>query len=619
MTTSTSAPDPRRWWALFLLCTAQFLVILDTSIVGIALPALQRALGFDAAGLQWIFNAYVVAFGGLLLLGGRLSDLFGPRRLFGIGFVVLTAASLVAGIATTGTTLLIARAIQGAGAALIAPAALSMVMALFAARPTELRKALGFWGASAAAGGTAGVFLGGVITEWLSWRWTFLVNVPVGILVLLATTAWLPRGTRQRGHVDIAGAVAVTSALALAVYAIVTANEPGSGSRTVALLVTAGGLFAAFAVLQRVRATPLVPFAIFRAPNLTVGNIVMALLGAAWIPMWFFLNMYLQEVLGYGAFESGLALLPMTIAIMFLMMMATEKVVGRIGPKSALVIGLGVLGVALALFARMPVGGSFAADVLVPSLLGALGMSLAYIPAMITSTATARPEDGGLASGLVNTTYQVGSAIGLAAMVAVAGAKTSSLASAGTDAASAMNGGFSAAFVGAAIIAFVAAAVAAIAIRVPRAANARALATLLFIGLVLAACTKSESHGPHADQGSAAGEHGGHTAEPSPPPAVEADAASAPAAAAQEATPQAASANVVAEDNEETPKPTAAKPTKRKAAAPAAPAPRVTTPAPAPAPATPAPAMAKPATPAPDHEGHTGAGSASEHHSHHGQ
>ncbi|HSK01759.1 MAG TPA: MFS transporter, partial [Kofleriaceae bacterium] len=207
MSTSPLVPDPRRWWALFLLCTAQFLVILDTSIVGIALPALQRALGFDAAGLQWIFNAYVVAFGGLLLLGGRLADLFGPRRIFGAGFAVLTAASLVAGVATSAPVLLIARAIQGAGAALIAPAALSMVMALFAARPPELRRALGFWGASAAAGGTAGVFLGGVITEWLSWRWTFLINVPIGVLVLLATPAWLPRGVRGRGRVDLAGAI----------------------------------------------------------------------------------------------------------------------------------------------------------------------------------------------------------------------------------------------------------------------------------------------------------------------------------------------------------------------------------------------------------------------------
>ncbi len=428
--TSSSIPDPRRWWALFLLCTAQFLVILDTSIVGIALPALQRALGFDAAGLQWIFNAYVVAFGGLLLLGGRLADLFGPRRLFGIGFIILTGASLIAGIATTPSMLLVARATQGAGAALIAPAALSMLMGLFAARPTELRKALGFWGASAAAGGTAGVFLGGVITEWLSWRWTFLINVPIGLLVLLATNAWLPRGTRQRGSVDIAGAAMVTSALALTVYAIVTANE-ASGTRTGVLLSISGVLFVTFALLQRLRRTPLVPLAIFRAPNLTIGNIVMALLGAAWIPMWFFLNMYLQEVLGYGAFESGLALLPMTLAIMFLMMMATERVVGRIGPKSALVLGLGVLGVALVLFAQMPVGGSFTGDVLVPSLLGAVGMSLAYIPAMITSTATARPEDGGLASGLVNTTYQVGSAIGLAVMVAVAGSKTTSLLAAG--------------------------------------------------------------------------------------------------------------------------------------------------------------------------------------------
>lgn len=466
MTTSTSAPDSRRWWALFLLCTAQFLVILDTSIVGIALPALQRALGFDAAGLQWIFNAYVVAFGGLLLLGGRLADLFGPRRLFGAGFVILTGASLIAGLATSAATLLVARAAQGAGAALVAPAALSMLMGLFAARPAELRKALGFWGASAAAGGTAGVFLGGVITEWLSWRWTFLINVPVGVLVLLATNAWLPRGTRRPGSVDVAGALLVTSSLALAAYSIVTANE-ASGGRTVLLLAISAALFAVFAILQTVRRSPLVPVSIFRAPNLTIGNIVMALLGAAWIPMWFFLNMYLQAVLGYGALDSGLALLPMTLAIMLLMMMATEKVVGRIGPKPALVMGLGILGLALLLFSRMPVGGSFVGSVLLPSLLGAVGMSLAYIPAMITATATARPEDGGLASGLVNTTYQVGSAIGLAAMVAVAGANTADRLAAGADAITAMNGGFSAAFLGAGAIALGAAVVAALAVRGP--------------------------------------------------------------------------------------------------------------------------------------------------------
>lgn len=497
MPPSISIPDPRRWWALFLLCTAQFLVILDTSIVGIALPALQRALGFDATGLQWIFNAYVVAFGGLLLLGGRLADLFGPRRLFGIGFVVLTVASFIAGIATNGPMLLIARAVQGAGAALIAPAALSMMMGLFAARPPELRKALGFWGASAAAGGTAGVFLGGVITEYLSWRWTFLINVPIGVLVLAATTAWLPRGARQRGSVDVAGAITVTSALALAVYAIVTANG-ASATRTALLLAVSAALLLAFAVLQRFGRSPLVTLAIFRAPNLTAGNVVMALLGAAWIPMWFFLNMYLQEVLGFGAFESGLALLPMTLAIMFLMMMATEKVVGRIGPKAALIAGLAVLGLALMLFARMPVGGSFAADVLLPSVLGAIGMSLAYIPAMITATATARPEDGGLASGLVNTTYQVGSAIGLAVMVAVAGAKTTSLLGNGVEKMAAVNDGFSAAFVGAALIAFAAMSIAAIAIRSPNRNPQVALAAMLLITLALAACGKSATKHEHA-------------------------------------------------------------------------------------------------------------------------
>jgi EmrB/QacA subfamily drug resistance transporter len=464
--TDANAPDPRRWWALFILCAAQFLVILDTSIVGIALPALQRDLGFDAGGLAWVFNAYVVAFGGLLLLGGRLADIFGPRRLFVTGFAILTAASLGAGLVTGPTGLLVARAVQGVGAALIAPAALSLVMTLFGGRPAELGKALGFWGASAAAGGTAGVFLGGVFTEWLSWRWTFLVNVPVGIAVLAATFAALPAGARGRGSVDVAGAVSVTSALALAVYTVVTINDPGvTGARTALLLLASAALLGLFVVIQRRRRSPLVPLAIFAAPNLTVGNVVMALLGAAWIPMWFFLNMYLQQILGYGAFASGLALLPMTLAIMALMMLVTARVVGRIGPKATLVAGLLILAASLVFLARLPLDGSFAAHVLLPSLLAAAGMSLAYIPAMIIATSGAPRDQEGLASGVVNTTYQIGSAVGLAAMVALAAAETAELSAQGAQAPAALHGGFSLAFIGAAVVAAVAAAVAVLRVR----------------------------------------------------------------------------------------------------------------------------------------------------------
>ncbi|MBL8627082.1 MAG: MFS transporter [Myxococcales bacterium] len=577
-----SLPDPRRWRALFVLCAAQFLVILDTSIVGVALPALQRALGFDAAGLQWIFNAYVVAFGGLLLLGGRLADLFGPRRLFAIGFGVLTAASLVAGLATTPGALLVARAAQGAGAALIAPAALAMVMARFAARPAELRTALGFWGASAAAGGTAGVFLGGVITEWLSWRWTFLINVPIGALVLAATTAWLPRGARRPGSVDLAGALTVTGALGLAVYAIVTANQPDvTVARTGALLAIAAGLLVAFVVIQRARRAPLVPPALVRAPNLVVGNVVMALLGAAWIPTWFFLNMYLQGPLGYGAFASGLALVPMTLTIMVLMIAATEKVVGRLGPKAALVIGLGTLGLALVLFARMPATGSFAADVLLPSLLGAVGMSLAYIPAMITATAGASAEDGGVASGLVNTTYQVGSAIGLAAMVAVASGEGS------------IHAGGAAAFQGAAAIAFVAAGVAGLAIRAPRRGAAVAAVAVMLLGL--AACAPNEQRGAH-------GEHAPTAAEsptaPATPVLVEAAPAAeaADAAVAAPATP--ATVRAPAAEPRSAVRPSGRRRASRPTAAPAA------TPAPASDAARPVETSPSPPPPSDPHAGH---------------
>jgi len=462
---TSATPDPKRWAALFLLCAAQFLVILDTSIIGVALPAIQKDLGITAENLQWVFNAYVVTFGGLLLLGGRLADLFGQRRIFSVGFVILTLASLLAGLAPNELTLHLARALQGVGAAIISPAALSLVMGLFR-DPAELNKAFGFWGASAAAGGSAGVFLGGVITEWLSWRWTFLIYVPIGVLVLLAVPALLRKGARSYGSIDWAGALTVTAAITLAVLGLVRAEAIGWGSS--ATLWTLGGaaaLLGIFIRIQAARREPLVPLGIFRTPNLSVGNLITALLAASWIPLWYFLNLYLQQVLGYTALQGGLALLPMTLAIMFLMVNVTGKVIGAFGIKPNLVVGLALLAVSLLLFAQAPVGGHFVVHVLPASLLGALAMSLAYIPATIASVSGAKPEESGLASGLVNTSYQVGSAIGLAAMVAVA-------ASVGTDNADPqrLNAAFHAAFYGAAGVAGLSALLALASIRQPRAA-----------------------------------------------------------------------------------------------------------------------------------------------------
>jgi EmrB/QacA subfamily drug resistance transporter len=445
---------------------AQFLVILDTSIIGIALPEIQDALNFTDSGLSWVFNAYVIAFGGLLLLGGRLADHFGARRILTLGFAVLTGASLVAGLAQSDDVLVLGRALQGVGAALIAPAAMALVLGLFT-DPRELGKAMGIWGASAPAGGTAGVFLGGVITEWISWRWTFLINVPVAILVLALIPGLIPAGLARRGRIDLLGAAGITGALSLAVYTIVTANDAGwASARTLLLFAASAVLLAAFVAIERVRREPLVRLGIFKTPNLAVANTVMALLGAAWIPMWFFLNLYLQRILGYDAFQSGAALLPMTALIMLVMVGVTGRVVARYGFKAPMIVGLGLLATGIALLGRAPVDGNFVLDVLIPSLIAAVGMSLTFIPTLIAALSSARPEEGGLASGLVNTTYQVGSALGLAVASAVAIGATD-----GTDP-SALNDGYSVAFFTAAAIAVGAALLAIAKLRSPAAAEA---------------------------------------------------------------------------------------------------------------------------------------------------
>ncbi|MCF6421631.1 MFS transporter, partial [Amycolatopsis tucumanensis] len=322
--------DSRRWWALGFLALAQFMVIMDTSIIGVALPKMQSDLGFTPDGLSWVFNAYVVAFGGLLLLGGRLSDLLGARRMFTAGWVVTLGGSVVAALAGTAGIELTGRVLQGAGAALIAPSALTLLMVLFGDRPKELTKALALYGAAAPAGGTAGVFLGGAITEWLSWPWIFWLYVPISLIAIAATPVLMPVTPGRRGAVDVAGAVAVTAGLALTVFAIVRAPEQGWGSAAT-LGALAGGvvLLGIFLVIQRSRRVPLVRLGIFRTPNLGAANLAQLLLGAAWIPMWYFLNLYLQQVLGYGAFAGGAALLPMTLLIVILMVGVAPRLIAR--------------------------------------------------------------------------------------------------------------------------------------------------------------------------------------------------------------------------------------------------------------------------------------------------
>lgn len=454
--------ESKRWWALGLIALAQFMVIMDTSIIGVALPRIQADLGFSPESLSWVFNAYVVAFGGLLLLGGRLSDLFGARRVFAAGWLILLVGSAAAGLADSVAVELAARATQGAGAALIAPSALTLLMMLFGAEPRELTKALALYGAAAPAGGTAGVFLGGVITEYVSWPWVFYINIPIALLAVLATPALMPADGARRGSLDIAGALTVTAGLGAAVYAIVRAPEVGwTSAQTWTVLAGAVVALAAFLAIQAARREPLMRLSIFRAPNLAAANVAQLLLGAAWIPMWFYLNLYLQQVLGYNAFPSGAALLPMTILIMVAMIGLAPRAINRFGPKPLVVTGLAVLAAGLGWLALIRPDGTFLADVLPASLVAALGMSLAFIPSLGTAISSARPEEGGLASGIVNTSYQVGSALGLAAMTAVAASHGADR----LDDLAALTDGYSAAFIGAGVIAAVGAGIAAITLR----------------------------------------------------------------------------------------------------------------------------------------------------------
>jgi EmrB/QacA subfamily drug resistance transporter len=460
MSQPTNAPAKRRWLGLALIAAAQFVVIMDTSIIGVALPDMQAELGFTPESLSWVFNAYVIAFGGLLLLGGRLSDLFGARKVFIAGWIVLALGSVLAGAASTAGVEIAGRAVQGAGAALIAPAALSLLMALFGGT-ADLPKAFAVYGAAAPIGGTAGVFLGGVLTEYASWPWVFYITVPIAVAVIALAPGALPRIAGQRGTVDILGAVTGTAGLAALVYGIVRAPEVGWASAETLIALGAGiVLLALFFVVQAKSRQPLLRLGIFRTPQLGAANLAQLLLGAAWVPMWFFLNLYLQQVLGAGSFAAGAALLPMTALIVLAMTTVAPRLLARFGAKSLIVAGFAFLAAGLVWLGFVRPDGNYVVDVLPASLVAAFGMALAFVPSLGTAIGVARAEETGVASGLVNTSYQIGSAVGLAAVTALSSVVIGS----GTGAET-LTSGYSAAFIGAAVVAAVGGLIAAITLR----------------------------------------------------------------------------------------------------------------------------------------------------------
>ncbi|WP_158866023.1 MFS transporter [Leifsonia sp. AG29] len=464
---STHSSSSRRWLGLTLIAAAQFVVIMDTSIIGVALPGIQRDLGFTPESLSWVFNAYVIAFGGLLLLGGRLADIFGARKIFALGWVTLIAGSAIAGAATNVGVEIGGRALQGAGAALIAPAALALLMTVFGTT-ADLPRAFAVYGAAAPIGGTAGVFLGGVLTEVASWPWVYYITIPIAVLVLALTATALPRTPkRSSGSIDLAGALTATGGLAALVYAVVRAPEEGWSAGTTLVTLGAGiALLITFFIIQSRSRMPLLRLGLLRSRLIAAANTAQLLLGAAWVSMWFFLNLYIQQVLGAGAFVAGAALLPMTGLIVLGMVLLAPRLQRRLSTQTMVSSGLALLGAALVWLSFARPDGSYLVDVVPASLLAALGMSLAFVPSLGTAISAALPAEAGVASGLVSTSYQIGSAIGLAGFTALAVAVTGTE----TDLA-ALTRGYSAAFLGAGLLALVAAIVSAIALRTPHRAQ----------------------------------------------------------------------------------------------------------------------------------------------------
>jgi EmrB/QacA subfamily drug resistance transporter len=436
MTTTTTAPDVRdrrRWYGLAALCAAFFMVILDVAIVNVALPTIQVDLDFSQKNLQWVVSAYALTFGGLLLLGGRIADLVGRRRVFVIGVALFAAASLVAGLATSEATLIAARAAQGIGAAAMTPAALSILMTTFA-EGSERNTALGIWGAVGASGGTVGVLLGGVFTDTIGWEWIFLLNVPVGLAVIAATPFLLRESRAESAHrrFDLAGGVTITASLALLVYALVEASSEGwTSATTIGRLVGSAVLMAAFVAIELRSRAPLMPFSIFRIRAVTGSNVAGFALGGAMFGMFFIMTLYMQQVAAYSPLETGLAYLATSLAAL-IASVGGSVLVTRIGPRVPMVAGLLVFAVGVLLLAQVPVGGEYVADLLPGFLISGFGLGLAFVAFSIGALEGVSARDAGLASGLSNTTQQIGGALGVAIMSTLAITRTEDLLAGGT-------------------------------------------------------------------------------------------------------------------------------------------------------------------------------------------
>jgi EmrB/QacA subfamily drug resistance transporter len=431
------------------------MIVLDSTIVNVALPSIRADLGFSQASLAWVVNAYLLTFGGFLLLGGRLGDLFGHRRLFLGGLGVFTLASLACGLAGSQEFLIAARAVQGLGGAVVSVVALSLIMILFT-EPAERAKAMGIVGFVLSGGGTAGVLLGGVLTDALSWNWIFLVNIPVGVAVAALCLVLLPndRRTGAGARLDIAGAVTVTASLMLAVYAIVNGNETGwSSAQTIGLLAAAATLLVVFLGIEARVSQPLMPLGLFRLRNVSTANVIAVLMAGAMFGLFFLSALYLQLVLGYSPLEVGLGFLPATIVWGLSSIALSDRLVMRFGIKLPVIAGLLVFVLALVLFARAPADGNFTLDVLPAMLLFGLGGGITFNPLLLAAMGDVAPTEAGLASGIVNTAFMMGGALGLAVLASLAASHTNSLLASGEGALVALNGGYHAAFLAGAVFA----------------------------------------------------------------------------------------------------------------------------------------------------------------------